>query len=118
MYLGKIVELGDAKTVYREPLMPYTKALISAVPVPDPEIEAKRERIILKGDVPSPINPPSGCHFNTRCPFVIQECKQIEPSLVEIKPEHFAACIRISPEHPHIEENAKQGLGVVGKETP
>jgi len=118
MYLGKIVELGDAKTVYREPLMPYTIALISAVPVPDPQIEAKRVRIILKGDVPSPINPPSGCHFNTRCPFAIAECKRIEPSLVEIKPEHFAACIRISPEHPHIEENEKQNLGVVGEGTP
>lgn len=114
MYLGKIVELGGAKTVYAEPLMPYTKALISAVPIPDPEIEAKRERIILKGDVPSPINPPSGCHFNTRCPYAIAECKRIEPSLVEIKPKHLAACIRISPEHPHIEENQKQGLGVVG----
>lgn len=113
MYLGKIVELGDAKTVYREPLMPYTKALISAVPIPDPQIEAKRTRIILKGDVPSPINPPSGCHFNTRCPYAIAECKQIEPSLVEIKPKHFAACIRISPERPHIEENEKENLGVV-----
>jgi len=114
MYLGKIVELADAKIVYREPLMPYTKALISAVPVPDPQIEAKRTRIILKGDVPSPINPPSGCHFNTRCPYAIMECKRIEPSLVEIKPKHYAACIRISPEHPHIEENEKAGLGVVG----
>jgi oligopeptide transport system ATP-binding protein len=106
MYLGKIVELGDAKEVYREPLMPYTKALISAVPVPDPEIEAKRERIILKGDVPSPINPPSGCNFHTRCPYAIDKCKQVEPSLVEIKPQHFAACIRISPEEPHIENVA------------
>jgi oligopeptide transport system ATP-binding protein len=112
MYLGKIVELGNAKEVYREPLMPYTKALISAVPVPDPKIEANRQRIILKGDVPSPINPPSGCHFHTRCPFAIAECKQIAPQLAEIKPKHFAACIRISPEHPHIEEN--ENLGVVG----
>jgi oligopeptide transport system ATP-binding protein len=103
MYLGKIVELGDAKEVYKDPLMPYTKALISAVPVPDPKIEAKRERIILKGDVPSPINPPSGCNFHTRCPYAIDKCKQVEPSLVEIKPAHFAACIRISPEEPHIE---------------
>ena len=114
MYLGKIVELGDAKTVYREPLMPYTKALISAVPIPDPKIEANRQRIILKGDVPSPINPPSGCHFNTRCPYAITECRQIEPKLVEIKPQHFAACIRISPEKPHIDENKELGLGVVG----
>lgn len=105
MYLGKIVELADAKEVYANPLMPYTKALISAVPVPDPEIEAKRERIILKGDVPSPINPPSGCRFHTRCPYAIDDCKKTEPQLVEIKPRHFAACIRISPEKPDIEEN-------------
>jgi oligopeptide transport system ATP-binding protein len=118
MYLGKIVELGDAKEVYREPLMPYTIALISAVPVPDPKIEAKRERIILTGDVPSPINPPRGCHFNTRCPYAIAECKTIAPLLVEIKPKHFAACIRISPEKPYIEENAKRGEGVVGAGKP
>jgi oligopeptide transport system ATP-binding protein len=118
MYLGKIVELGDAKEVYREPLMPYTIALISAVPVPDPQIEARRERIILKGDVPSPINPPRGCHFNTRCPYAIAECRTIEPQLVEIKPKHFAACIRISPEKPYIEENAKRGEGVVGAGKP
>ena len=112
MYLGKIVELGNAKAVYREPLMPYTKALISAVPVPDPQIEARRERIILKGDVPSPINPPSGCNFHTRCSFAIDDCARIEPQLVEIKPQHYAACIRISPAHPHIEEN--ENLGAVG----
>ncbi len=114
MYLGRIVELGGAKTVYAEPLMPYTQALISAVPIPDPEIEAKRTRIILKGDVPSPINPPPGCHFNTRCQYAIAECRRIEPKLVEIKPQHFAACVRISPENPHVEENVKNGLGVVG----
>ncbi len=107
MYLGKIVELADGKEIYSEPLMPYTKALISAVPVPDPEIEAKRQRVVLTGDVPSPINPPSGCRFHTRCPYAIDDCKKIEPQLVEIKPRHFAACIRISPEHPHIEENIK-----------
>ena len=105
MYLGKIVELADGKDVYSDPLMPYTKALISAVPVPDPEIEAKRTRIILTGDVPSPINPPSGCNFHTRCPYAIEDCKKTEPPLVEIKPNHFAACIRISPEKPNIEEN-------------
>jgi oligopeptide transport system ATP-binding protein len=116
MYLGKIVELADGKEVYADPLMPYTKALISAVPVPDPEIEAKRERIILTGDVPSPINPPSGCHFHTRCPYMIEDCKRIVPKLVEIKPRHFAACIRISPEHPHIEENVEKGLDVISNE--
>ncbi|MGI8670626.1 MAG: ABC transporter ATP-binding protein [Aridibacter sp.] len=107
MYLGEIVELADGKDMYKEPLHPYSKALISAVPVPDPEIEAKRERIILTGDVPSPINPPSGCHFHTRCPYAIDDCKKIEPQLLEIKPNHYASCIRISPEHPYIEENAE-----------
>jgi oligopeptide transport system ATP-binding protein len=118
MYLGKIVELGDSKEVYKEPLMPYTQALISAVPVPDPKIEAKRERIILKGDVPSPINPPRGCHFHTRCPFAIDDCKRIQPALAEIKPQHFAACIRINAENPHVEENAKKGLGAIGDGRP
>jgi oligopeptide transport system ATP-binding protein len=107
MYLGKIVELSDAKDIYQEPLHPYSKALISAVPVPDPEIEAKRERIILKGDVPSPINPPRGCHFHTRCPYVEPKCKLETPPLVEIKPRHYAACVRISPEKPYIEQNVK-----------
>ena len=114
MYLGKIVELAPGKDIYADPLMPYTRALISAVPIPDPEIEAKRERIILKGDVPSPINPPSGCPFHTRCPFAIEECKQIVPQLVEIKPNHTAACIRINAEHPDIEANHAAGLGAIG----
>ncbi|HQZ95381.1 MAG TPA: ATP-binding cassette domain-containing protein [Pyrinomonadaceae bacterium] len=113
MYLGRIVELADGKDIYRDPLMPYTKALISAVPVPDPEVEAKRERIILKGDVPSPIDPPAGCHFHTRCQYAIPECKTISPQLVEIKPRHQAACIRISATHPNIEENAAAGLGAI-----
>jgi oligopeptide transport system ATP-binding protein len=107
MYLGEIVELAGGKEVYKNPLHPYSKALISAVPVPDPEIEAKRERIILTGDVPSPINPPSGCHFHTRCPYAIDACKKTEPELVEIQPEHFAACIRINKETPHIEDIAE-----------
>lgn len=104
MYLGKLVEVAGARTIYDEPLMPYTKALISAVPVPDPVVEATRKRIVLEGDVPSPINPPSGCPFHTRCPYVIDACKQVVPSLVEIKRNHFAACIRISPDEPHIEK--------------
>src|SRR6187397_168233 len=91
MYLGKLVEVADAKTIYNEPLMPYTKALISAVPVPDPQVEASRQRIMLEGDVPSPINPPTGCRFHTRCPYAIEACKEVVPQLVEIKPAHFAA---------------------------
>ncbi len=106
MYLGKIVELAEAKAIYSQPLMPYTKALISAVPVPDPRIEATRRRIVLEGDVPSPINPPRGCRFHTRCPYAIEACSDIEPQLVQIKPNHFAACIRISPEQPEIERVA------------
>jgi len=114
MYLGRIVELGDAGDVYADPLMPYTRALISAVPVPDPIEEGRRERIILKGDVPSPINPPSGCHFHTRCQYAIPECSQITPALVEIKPRHRAACIRISSSNPDIAENASRNLGAIG----
>ncbi|HKY27187.1 MAG TPA: oligopeptide/dipeptide ABC transporter ATP-binding protein [Pyrinomonadaceae bacterium] len=104
MYLGKLVELAGAKEIYDDPLMPYTRALISALPVPDPQVEATRQRIVLTGDVPSPINPPAGCRFHTRCPYAIEVCKQVVPPLAEIKPNHFAACIRISPEHPDIEK--------------
>lgn len=104
MYLGRLVEVAAAKTIYTDPLMPYTKALISAVPVPDPKIESSRQRIVLEGDVPSPINPPAGCRFHTRCPYMIDDCKKVDPQLVEIKPSHYAACIRISPEHPDIEK--------------
>jgi oligopeptide transport system ATP-binding protein len=106
MYLGKLVEIADAKSIYAEPLMPYTRALISAVPVPDPKVELTRRRIVLEGDVPSPINPPAGCRFHTRCPYVIEACKKIVPPLVEIRLNHFAACIRISPEQPDIEKVA------------
>jgi oligopeptide transport system ATP-binding protein len=106
MYLGKLVELGAAANVYNEPLMPYTKALISAVPFPDPVREAARRRIVLSGDVPTPLNPPPGCRFHTRCPYAVEACREATPALAEIKPAHFAACIRISPDRPDIESVA------------
>jgi oligopeptide/dipeptide ABC transporter ATP-binding protein len=92
MYLGKIVELGDRTGVYEKPMHPYTMALLSAVPVPDPERKSKRERIRLKGDVPSPINPPSGCRFHTRCWKAQEVCKTEEPQLIELAPGRQAAC--------------------------
>jgi len=92
MYLGKIVELATRDQLYTEPLHPYTKALLSAVPIPDPKIEKKRERIILTGDVPSPINPPPGCHFHTRCPYVMDICRKIEPKFAATHSGHYVAC--------------------------
>lgn len=93
MYLGKIMEIADRTTLYEDPKHPYTKALLSAVPIPDPTIEAKRERIILQGTIPSPANPPSGCVFHTRCPVAIDECKVTVPPLRETSPGHMAACL-------------------------
>ena len=90
MYLGKMVELTNRESLFRDPLHPYTKALLSAIPIPDPTI--KRKRVILQGDVPSPVNPPSGCRFHTRCPVAIDKCKVTEPPLEELKPGHFVAC--------------------------
>ncbi|GAB4497823.1 MAG: dipeptide ABC transporter ATP-binding protein [Anaerolineales bacterium] len=90
MYLGKMVELTDRDSLYREPMHPYTQALLSAIPTPHPNI--KRERTLLKGDVPSPLNPPKGCRFHTRCPIAIEKCSQEEPQFKEVKPDHWVAC--------------------------
>jgi oligopeptide/dipeptide ABC transporter ATP-binding protein len=92
MYLGKLVELSPAEELYTRPIMPYTEALLSAVPVPDPDLAEKRERIVLEGDVPSPINPPSGCRFHPRCLYATDICSQVEPPLVDYGHGHLAAC--------------------------
>lgn len=90
MYLGKVVEIADKKDLFDTPLHPYTRALLSSIPVPNPEL--KRERMILKGDVPSPINPPKGCRFHTRCPFVTEKCRAEEPALREMDTNHMVSC--------------------------
>ena len=92
MYLGNMVELGESNEIYHNPLHPYTQTLLSAVPVPDPEVNRNKQRIILEGDVPSPINPPSGCRFHTRCPYAKDICKEKVPEWKEIEPNHFSAC--------------------------
>ncbi|MCH7580717.1 MAG: ABC transporter ATP-binding protein, partial [Chloroflexi bacterium] len=95
MYLGKLMELTDRDELYENPLHPYTKALLSAVPIPDPEVESKRERIILSGDVPSAMAPPPGCVFNTRCPIAIDECRTVIPEWRELSKDHWVACHRV-----------------------
>jgi oligopeptide/dipeptide ABC transporter ATP-binding protein len=90
MYLGRIVEYADRKSLFTTPLHPYTELLLSAVPVPDPSV--RRDRRVLQGDVPSPVKPPSGCHFHTRCPYAVDLCRVEAPALREIRPGHQAAC--------------------------
>jgi len=95
MYLGHIMEVADRKELYENPLHPYTKALLSAVPIPDPIVEATRDRMILTGDVPSPLNPPPGCVFHTRCPIAIDECQGEVPELRQVAKDHWVSCIRV-----------------------
>jgi oligopeptide transport system ATP-binding protein len=97
MYLGKIVELADRDEIYLNPLHPYTQALMSAVPVPDPEVAEQRKRIILEGDIPSPANPPEGCNFNTRCPVATDLCFEEDPPYVKVGKDHMAACHLVPP---------------------
>ncbi len=104
MYLGKMVELAPSKQLYANPMHPYTQALLSAVPIPDPEIEKQRQRIILQGDVPSPLNPPSGCHFHTRCPIVIDKCKAEDPPFQDYGGGHFVACWRATESQAQMEK--------------
>ena len=114
MYLGKIVELSPAEELYTRPIMPYTEALLSAVPIPDPDLAEKRERIVLEGDVPSPINPPSGCRFHPRCRYATDVCKQLEPPLVDYGNGHLAAC-----HHPlNVDEATLQRVEVAEQHSP
>jgi len=94
MYLGHLVELADRNEIYANPIHPYTKALLSAVPIPDPVIDAQRERVVLTGEVPSPLNPPTGCVFHPRCPIATEDCARVTPELREVEPGQWAACIR------------------------
>jgi oligopeptide transport system ATP-binding protein len=114
MYLGKLVELSPAEELYQRPIMPYTEALLSAVPIPDPDLADERERIVLAGDVPSPINPPSGCRFHPRCRYMTDICKEVEPPLVNYGRGHLAAC-----HHPlNVDRETLEQVQVSQRHTP
>ncbi len=114
MYLGKLVELSPAEDLYQRPIMPYTEALLSAVPIPDPDLAHQRERIVLEGDVPSPINPPSGCRFHPRCRYMTDICREVEPPLVDYGRGHLAAC-----HHPlNVDRETLEQVRVSKRHTP
>jgi oligopeptide/dipeptide ABC transporter ATP-binding protein len=131
MYLGKLVELSPAEELYTRPIMPYTEALLSAVPIPDPDLSEKRKRIVLQGDVPSPINPPSGCRFHPRCRYATEICSKVEPPLVDYGNGHLAAChhplnvdeetlrrVRPAPETPLAADNSALPVDSSGESHP
>ena len=101
MYLGHLVEIAERNEVYRNPVHPYTKALLSAVPIPDPILDAERERVLLTGEVPSPLNPPPGCVFHPRCPIADDDCSRVTPELRQISPEHWSACLKVDGYGPY-----------------
>ena len=101
MYLGHMVEIAERNEVYRNPVHPYTKALLSAVPIPDPILDAQRERVLLTGEVPSPLNPPPGCVFHPRCPIADDDCTRVTPELRQISPEHWSACLKVDGYGPY-----------------
>jgi oligopeptide/dipeptide ABC transporter ATP-binding protein len=131
MYLGKLVELSPAEELYQRPIMPYTEALLSAVPIPDPDLARKRERIVLEGDVPSPINPPSGCRFHPRCRYATEICREVEPPLADYGNGHLAAChhplnvdtatlaaVRAAPETPEAADDSALPEDTSGESHP
>src|SRR2546422_3092746 len=131
MYLGKIVELSPADELYTRPIMPYTEALLSAVPIPDPDLAEKRERIVLQGDAPSPIHPPSGCRFHPRCRYATEICQQVEPPLVDYGNNHLAAChhplnvdretlrqVRVAPATPRAADESALPQDTSGRSEP